>query len=72
MLISVLVTTGAKKETVEVVSPTRLKILVKQKAERNMANKRVLELVAAHFKIPKTRARLIKGHTTPAKIFEVQ
>ena len=79
MYISVRVVAGAKKERVEVLpsknpaSPEggRLKISVKEPAEQNLANKRVLELVAKHLKLPKNKVRLIKGSKTPSKIFEV-
>jgi len=44
--ISVVVTAGAKRERIEALSKSRLKISVKEKAEQNAANRRVLELAA--------------------------
>ena len=48
-----------------------LDISVKEKAERNMANTRVLELVAEHFKIPKNKVRIITGHHHPSKLMVI-
>ncbi|MEK7185561.1 MAG: DUF167 family protein [Patescibacteria group bacterium] len=46
-------------------------ISVKQKAERNMANSRVVELVARNYKIPVGKVRIISGHHSPSKILSV-
>lgn len=71
MQMSVRVTAGANKEKVEVLSDTRLKIAVKQKAEQGAANGRVVELVAKHFGVPVKTVRIVKGHKTPSKILKV-
>jgi uncharacterized protein YggU (UPF0235/DUF167 family) len=71
MYVSVRVLAKAKKEMVEELKGGRLKISVKETAERNLANRRVLELVARHFKLPEDKVRLISGHTRPSKIFAV-
>jgi uncharacterized protein YggU (UPF0235/DUF167 family) len=73
-----MVTAGAKKE---IFSPRRggasksadhFIISVKEKAERNMANARVLEIVAEHFKIPKNKVRIVNGHHHPSKLIIVE
>ncbi len=71
MLIKVRATTGAKKETVHVVSEDTLTISVKEKAERNLANARIIALVAAHFKVPVKKVRFIKGAHSPSKTFSI-
>jgi len=71
MYISVRVQTGAKRERIEETGKGRLNIAVRERAERNVANRRVLELVAAHFGVPKTKVRLISGHMAPAKLFSI-
>lgn len=71
MYISVRVVAGAKVEKVEELPKGRLKISVKAPAERNLANKRVRELVAAHLHLPLAQVRLLSGHTSPSKIFSV-
>lgn len=72
MYISVRVVAGAKEERVELLPKGRLKIWVKVPAQRNLANKRVLELVAEHLHVPLARVRLISGHTSPSKLFSIE
>jgi uncharacterized protein YggU (UPF0235/DUF167 family) len=72
MYIHVLVTAGAKKESLKLKSKDHFEISVKEKAERNMANTRVLELVAEYFKIPKNKVRIINGHKHPSKLIIVE
>jgi len=71
MYVSVRVVAGAKKEKVEHTGE-RLKISVKEPAQRGLANRRVRQLVAAHYKLTLTKVRLISGHTSPSKIFSVE
>jgi len=71
MQISVKVAAEAKKEGVEALTNNRFKISVKAKPEHGAANKRVIELVAAYFKVPTKKVRIIRGHKTPSKILEV-
>ncbi|OGC84876.1 hypothetical protein A3F55_00125 [Candidatus Adlerbacteria bacterium RIFCSPHIGHO2_12_FULL_53_18] len=71
MQISVKVAAGAKREAIEALKNNRFKISVKQKPEHGAANKRVVELVAAHFGVPVKKVRIIKGHKTPSKILDV-
>ncbi len=71
MHVSVRVTADAKREKVIEAARGRLMIAVKEPAERNAANRRVLELVAAHHHIPKNHVRLVSGHHSPSKVFDV-
>ncbi len=71
MYISAKVEAGAKREKVEVDKGGRLTISVKEPAEQNLANKRVLELVAKHAGVPKNKVRLVSGAKNPSKKFEV-
>lgn len=70
--IHVAVIVGAKKESFVQKSADHFKVSVKEKAERNMANTRVLELVAEHFKIPVNKIRIINGHHHPSKLLAVE
>lgn len=72
MYVQVRVVPGAKKESVTVVSDTILNMAVREPAERNLANTRVRELVAAHYGIETRNVRLIAGHRSPRKVFDVQ
>lgn len=69
MYIKVKVIPKAKKEQFEQIDTDTFRIAVREPAERNMANTRVQELIAHHFKIPTKAARIIGGHRTPAKLF---
>lgn len=70
-LISVKVRAGAKKELLEKISDTKFKIAVREKAEHNQANKRVIELLAAQFNVPVSKIRIAKGHRGPSKLVSV-
>ena len=70
--IHVAVTAGAKKESFKKLKDDHFEISVKEKAERNMANTRVIELVALHFKIPKNKVRIINGHRHPSKLIIIE
>ena len=71
MRIMVKVAAGARREKMAEVSTGRFEISVREEAERNMANKRVIELLAAHFGVEKKHVRLEKGHRSPTKTIEV-
>jgi len=62
------VTAGASKESLKQKSDDHFEISVKEKAERNQANVRVLSLVALLFKVPKNKVRIVNGHRNPSKL----
>ena len=69
--IKVKVQAGAKKEILKQVSENRFEISVKEKAERNMANKRILEMLADFFKLSEGKVRIINGHQSPSKLLVI-
>ena len=71
MYIHIKVTAGARKESFKKKSEDHFEISVKEKAERNMANTRVLELVAKYFKVPLKKVRIVNGHRHPSKLIVV-
>ncbi|MCA9401561.1 MAG: DUF167 domain-containing protein [Candidatus Omnitrophica bacterium] len=71
MYIKVKVLAGQKREKFEQIKPDKFEIAIKQPAERNLANERVLELVARHFKTSVNRVRIVSGHTSPSKILSI-
>jgi uncharacterized protein YggU (UPF0235/DUF167 family) len=71
MYVHVKVHAGAKKEDFVKLSETQFKISVKEKAEQNMANRRVIELVASEFGLPPGKVRIVSGHHSPSKILVV-
>ena len=71
MYIKVKVEAGSKKEQVKKKNKDTYLISVKQKAERNMANTRVCEIIAGVFNIPVKNVRIISGHQSPSKILSI-
>ncbi|MCC2631256.1 MAG: hypothetical protein K0S38_1065 [Candidatus Paceibacter sp.] len=71
MYIKIRATPKAKVEKFVQKSKDHFEISVKEIAERNLANKRIVELVALHFKVPTGKVRIINGHHSPSKILSV-
>lgn len=69
MYIKVRVIAGAKKEAIIQESVDHFKISVKEPAERNLANERVLEIVREKF--PGRQVKIISGHHSPSKMLVV-
>ena len=69
--VHVKVTAGARKETFSQKSEDHFEVSVREKAERNMANARVLELIACHFAVPTSKVRIINGHHHPSKLLVI-
>lgn len=70
--IHVKVTAEARKESWKKNSEDHFLVSVREKAECNMANTRVLELVAGHFKVLKNKVRIVNGHRSPSKLLVVE
>lgn len=70
--IHVKVVAGAKKESIVEKSADHFEVAVREKAERNMANRKVVELVARHFEVPIKSVRIINGHHHPSKLLVVE
>jgi len=71
MYIKVKVFPKSKKESIKKVKDLRFEIRVKEKAERNLANNRVLELLAEYFEINKKDIKIINGHYHPIKLLRI-
>ncbi|OGD69159.1 hypothetical protein A3E89_00960 [Candidatus Campbellbacteria bacterium RIFCSPHIGHO2_12_FULL_35_10] len=61
----------SKKEEFKEVSENHFEIKIKEKAERNMANKKVIELVAKHFNVEEGKVRIVNGHQSPSKLLSI-
>lgn len=72
MFVRVTVDPKAKREEIIDEGENRLKISVREPAERNMANRRVRELVANHFKIEQSDVSIIVGHRGRQKIISIK
>ncbi|WP_428057565.1 DUF167 domain-containing protein [Candidatus Avelusimicrobium alvi] len=67
--IKVKVHAGEKKNRLEQKSPDSYEIWVKAPAEQGRANEAVRAVLAEHLGLPENKLSLIKGATSPAKIF---
>ena len=72
MYVKVSVKTGARQESFVAATPDHFEIAVREKPVQNMANRRVIELVARHFKVPASKIRIINGHHSPSKLLSVR
>lgn len=71
MYIRVRVQASVKRDLLEKTGEDSFVVSVKMPAEQNLANRRVLELVAEHFQISPKQIRIISGHHAPGKILSV-
>ncbi|OGG50874.1 hypothetical protein A2763_00880 [Candidatus Kaiserbacteria bacterium RIFCSPHIGHO2_01_FULL_54_36] len=69
--IKVRVQTGVKNEKVHKISDTHFELSVREKPENNLANARVVALIAAQLGVPVSAVRIVKGHHSPSKILSV-
>ena len=69
MYIKLRVITNTKTESIEKKSDDIYILKIREKAERNMANDRILEIFRKLF--PKKSVKLISGHTSPSKILSI-
>lgn len=69
MYLKLRVITGAREEKVEKKEENLWHIWVKEKAEMNMANTRILTLIKNEF--PYKKVRLVGGHHSPSKIVSI-
>ena len=71
MFVHVRAVPGAKKESVTKESDTEFYIEVREKAERNQANRRIMELLGVAFGVKTTQVRMLTGHRSPSKMFSI-
>jgi uncharacterized protein YggU (UPF0235/DUF167 family) len=71
MYIKVEVNPGAKKERLEKLDEDSFFIAVREKAERNLANRKILSLLAIYLGLPVNKLRIISGHRSRHKIISV-
>ena len=71
MYIKVRVRTGQKRERVEAGAKGNLTISVKEKAERNSANARVIRIIAEKLGVSVKKVRIVSGHRAPSKLLSI-
>ncbi len=71
MRIFVKVKSNAKKPSMEFLGEGTYVVAVKEPAIEGKANEAVVKAVAAHFKVARSRVRLISGISSKSKVLEV-
>lgn len=72
MYLKVISHPNAKKEKILQKSADSFEVWVSEKAQRNMANKRILRLLSSYFKVPEKKIRIINGHHHPHKLLVLE
>jgi len=72
MYVHVKVKAGVRSESFKIKSEDHFEISVREKAERNMANDRVRELISEHFKVAKNKVRIVNGHRSASKLLVIE
>ena len=68
MKLTIKVKTNAKENAVEEGPGGELQVRVKAPPQEGRANEAVIEVLAAHFKIPKSRVAIVGGFKSKTKI----
>ncbi|HHG75113.1 DUF167 domain-containing protein [Persephonella sp.] len=71
MRITVRVKPNAKKDEIKKIDTDYYEVRVTAIPEKGKANKKVVQVLSKHFKIPKSKIRLIRGETSREKVFEL-
>ncbi|WP_456339738.1 DUF167 domain-containing protein [Fervidibacter sacchari] len=71
MRLTVKVKPSAKKEGISVSTNEMLEVAVSAPPEKGKANERLIELLAEHFRVAKSRIKIVSGHTSRSKVVEV-
>ena len=71
MVIKVYVTPNAREAKVVRVSEDYLEVRVDERALGGRANKRLLEILAEHFKVQKSKISILRGTKSRNKLLEV-
>ncbi|SNZ08426.1 hypothetical protein SAMN06265182_1277 [Persephonella hydrogeniphila] len=72
MRIKVKVKPNAKKEEIKKIEEDYYEVKVTVVPEKGKANKKVIEVLSRHLKVPKSKIKLIRGETSREKVFEIE
>jgi len=71
-LVTILVSTNAKKQDIKKVSKDKFKVRLMSKPEKGKANKELVELLSKFFGVYKQKIEIISGHTSKKKKVNVK
>ena len=70
--IQVNVKPAAKHETIEAVSEAEYNVWVRAPARDGRANRALLELLAEHFRVPKSALSIVRGEKSRRKLVQIR
>lgn len=62
---------NARKEAIEIISDSKMKVKIRTPAIEGRANERLRELLSDYFKVAKSKVQIVKGGKSKNKIVEV-
>ncbi len=71
MLIKVKVKPNAKKNEIKQIEDNFFEIKTTATPEKGKANQKVIEMLSKHFKVPKSRIKIVRGETSREKVIEI-
>lgn len=71
-LIKVKVKADEKENSVEKIKDDEFEVKTKAPKKEGKANESVILILANYFQINPSKIRIIKGHTSPSKIFKIE
>jgi len=71
MYVKVYATPNSRKEVIEKENSTTYRIKVREPKERNLANNRLRQILALNFKVGIGQIKIISGHRSTVKVFDV-
>jgi uncharacterized protein (TIGR00251 family) len=71
MLIHVKIKPDSKEDKIVEKNEMSFIVYVKEPAEDNKANRRLIELMAEKFNIVKSKVKIVTGHHAPSKILDI-
>lgn len=72
MYVRIHATPGAKKERVTRVDDTEFHIAVREPASQNLANKRIIAIIAESFSVSPAQVRILTGHRSSSKMVSIE
>lgn len=71
MIIKVKAKPSSKKEEILKVNENNLEIQLKEKAEKNKANRELIKILSKYFDVPSAKVKILKGLNSKEKIIEI-
>lgn len=71
-ILRVKVQARSRAPAVEALGPDEFRVRVRSAPEKGRANQEVAERLAAHLGVPPSRLRLVRGASSPRKLFRLE